>query len=197
MADYGINLDLGDYVGTVVATQLVELGQNRTPALKVRVDVEGEVVEPVVWITPKALGMARQALKAIGFDIDGRNIEELDENPKALAGNPCPVRVVEDDYGGKLRKKAEIITSTAARIAKPRMDAITRALRDAASDETKAKNAASPPPAAPATPPAAAAPAPRRPAWGDDAPPQTGPLTPEQRAALRDDAFKGESDIPF
>ena len=136
MADYGIRMDLGDYEGTVVSTELVSLGQNATPALKVRVNVNGETLEPVIWMTPKAMGMARQALKAIGFDPDTQDMDALDTMPTLLKGNACVVRVIEDDFGGRLKKKAEIVFGSGAkRVEKSKLSALQEGLRAAKSKD--------------------------------------------------------------
>lgn len=136
MADYGITLSVGDYEGEVVETAVVSLGQNATPAVRVYLRVNGESLDAVVWLTEKSMPMARAQLKLIGFDPDRQSMDELDEKPKLLAGRKCPVRIVEDDYNGKLRKKAEIPTG-AGRVAKAKLASLTQGLRAAASEETK------------------------------------------------------------
>ena len=161
------------------------LGQNATPAIRVRVDVNGEIVEPIIWITPKSLNMARATLKLIGFDVDREGLDILDEAPHHLRGLPCPVYVFEDDYGGKLKKKAEIgKTPKKKRMDKETLRGLTQGLRDAASDETRSARSS-----APVAPPAAPPAAPKKPSWAsEDAPAAPSgksfnEMTPEERKA--------------
>jgi len=83
-----------------------------------------------VYITAAAMGIARAKLKAVGFDIDQRQLEELDENPDLLAGTPVQVEVSEEVYNNKPYTKCEIVTDF-GKPDKPKMAALTEQLRKA------------------------------------------------------------------
>lgn len=140
MASYGIHLALGEYDATVDRTEIVALGQRGTPAVRVYLVAGGESIDTVIWISEKSMGIARQALKAIGFDPDQSELSVLDDEPEFLRGQVCRVAIIEDDYGGKLTKKCEIVTYVPKkRVPKSSLSKLTRGLRDAGSDESKAK----------------------------------------------------------
>lgn len=69
-------------------------------------DLEGkDSVDFLVWLTPKAMGMARAALRRCGFDPD-ENITKLDSDPMLLRGKRVSVLV--EDVNGRLRANLQI-----------------------------------------------------------------------------------------
>lgn len=97
-----------------------------TPAVSIMVQAEnGERGEALIWLTPKSMGMARQALHVCGFDVDKRDLFELDANHLALEGNRIPIRI--EEYKGK----PQIRIDTDAAPPKSIMAALTKGLRDA------------------------------------------------------------------
>lgn len=52
--------------------------------------------------TPKSFGIMRKSLKAMGFDVDKLDIQELVNNEALLDGKKCEVTVEENEYNGKI-----------------------------------------------------------------------------------------------
>lgn len=58
-----------------------------------------------VWISDKAIGMAKSALKTLDFDIGTRSIYVLQEQPQLLSGKEFEVEVSEEEYNGKIQRR--------------------------------------------------------------------------------------------
>ena len=86
----------------ITRSEFREVGQKQTPLLELFVEIEGEQLPVNVWLSEKALRMARRALKLVGFDIDKHPLSDLARNPRLLAGQVIPQIDVEvDSYGPK------------------------------------------------------------------------------------------------
>jgi hypothetical protein len=74
--------------------------------LKVQVtilDLEGDVtLWGTIYTSPKAVGMARKQLQAIGFDPDKQDFEEIGKSV-ILVGNPVKDGVELEEYNGNLK----------------------------------------------------------------------------------------------
>ncbi len=68
---------------------------------------EEEQINATIWMTPKAMGMARHQLKELKFDVDAEELSALDDE-HYLADRECTVTVKLDEYYGDGRLKAEI-----------------------------------------------------------------------------------------
>lgn len=66
-------------------------------------EVGSEPISARIYLTPKALPMARAQLKRCGFDIDTRDLNELWDNKSALAGRLIDVEI--EDFKGRLQAK--------------------------------------------------------------------------------------------
>lgn len=73
------------------------------PVVQIRLDVDGDMVNANIWLTERAMGIARQQLKRCGFDVDSQDLELLQTDPTLLAGNKVPLNI--EDYKGQLQAK--------------------------------------------------------------------------------------------
>jgi hypothetical protein len=92
---------------------------------------DGERMAGYLYTSDKAIGIARKSMKAIGFDIDTRDLNELCDNPKLLDGNEAEIDVVEEEYKGKIRTKIAWINPVARKVSKEDLQRLTHALRNA------------------------------------------------------------------
>lgn len=90
-----------------------------------------EKIGGYVWLTDKAMGIARKSLKAIGFDPDAQNISVLDDDPVLLAGNRCQLDIAEETYKDETSMKVKWINPIPKPKSKKSMDQFTTALRNA------------------------------------------------------------------
>ena len=141
-----------------------------------------------IWLSQKAMGMARKSLKAVGFDIDKYDISDLEANGEALAGNKCSIDVRSEEYpagSGKYNLKVAFINPLYEPLSKERSAKLTDLLRKAKKDDE--------PKGLPAKPNGGAKPdaarAPKAPA--------EAMLSPEEKAALDKQNAGEDSEIPF
>lgn len=154
-----------------------------------------DVLTSKIYLTKAAMPMARAKLKAIGFDVDQRDLDELETNPELLMTSKTLVDVSEEVYNEKTFIKCEIVTDF-AKPDKEKLSALTEALRKAKDgDDGKPK-------AAPSK--GARRPAPSRPAKPEDlaeAPAAEEPLVTPDNDPPAATAFPAslpeDADIPF
>lgn len=115
------------YNAQVVSHELgtISTQKGETDIVRFMLDVEGDQHPAVIWLTPKAMGIARAQLKKCGFDIDARLLTDLEDNRALLAGNIVPVEV--EEYKGKL----QVRILAREPIKRDRFDALTESLRAA------------------------------------------------------------------
>ena len=94
-----------------------------------------------VYITEKRKRMARQELKACGFNPDIQDVWDLNENQQLLLGNEVPVVVFMDEWQGKRRLKCEIDIPE-AKVDQDMVKKATNLLREAKSKDEQAEEGA-------------------------------------------------------
>ncbi|MFY9341200.1 MAG: hypothetical protein WAT39_01840 [Planctomycetota bacterium] len=94
----------GPHKGIILSHRTRTLGDKL--AVSLTCEVGTEKVEAIVFVTEKAMGMARRALKLCGFNVDEHDMSEIDDVPDLLAGNEIPL--VAEFYNGKLQWKVDI-----------------------------------------------------------------------------------------
>jgi hypothetical protein len=82
-------LSVGPHKGTILSHRSKMLGDKI--AISILCQVGNEEVEAIVFITDKAMGMARRALKCCGFDVDATDLVMLDVQPELLKGREVPL----------------------------------------------------------------------------------------------------------
>ncbi len=90
------------YRAEIVTHMIVKAGTKDAVRLLCRTD-EDENVEVMIWLSDKAMGMARQGLKMCGFSVDTTEFEALNEDPPMLAGNA--VTLMAEEFNGKVNAK--------------------------------------------------------------------------------------------
>lgn len=105
-----------------------KLAQTNSGALFVSMlfEHEGQNIPAKIFLTEKAMGMARRQLKRCGFDPDTTDVELLHTNQSLLAGNRVDIEVKDE---GKYGLQASVMTSEP--ITKTAMKSATKALRAA------------------------------------------------------------------
>ena len=174
----------------LVVRHWLELPNSGTWSLRILFNLDGGELIAKLWLTEKAWGIARKSLKALGFDPDARNIEELHKNGTLLAGVTAMCDVQSKVWKGKSKMEIAWINEIPKAPTQNIIDKINKGLR-----ECKKKEEA---PAAKAPPSVASA--------GVDpkAPPDPGPeYLPPKDGTFEPDAPTGkpgeevESDLPF
>ncbi len=97
-------IPVGPHKGVIVSHRSRMIGDKIAISFTCKVGTES--VEALVFITDKAMNMARRALKVCGFDIDKEELAMLDIKPTLLAGNP--VSLVCELYNGKPQVKIDL-----------------------------------------------------------------------------------------
>jgi hypothetical protein len=86
-----IGLQKAVIVGNSIET--IETKDGAKPAVVIRVTVGEEMGKITIWLTEKALGIARRHLKTCGFDPDAEDFGVLIDKPQRLAGKEVDVIV--------------------------------------------------------------------------------------------------------
>lgn len=106
-----------------------------TPSITVKFCIENvageqEAIWGDIWLSEAALGMARQRLKACGFDVDKEDVGILDSNRNHLSGRKVQIEVVEEEFNGQTRLKVGRIGDTRPKDAAQQLSAFTKSLRE-------------------------------------------------------------------
>lgn len=139
-------IQIGQQIATVVEHMLQT--HERTGNLYVFVIFEldgGDRIPGEIWLTEKSMNMARKSLKAIGFDVDSRNIGELDLDHALLNGQKCQVDIQEEVFKNEARLKVKWINPLPKPKSQTQLDTITKALRAAKSRRPDENGAAEAP----------------------------------------------------
>lgn len=87
----------------VVVRHSFECSRNGNWGIRVTFKVGEDEIQGNIWLTPAAMGTARKSIKAIGFEIDKKELVEMDVNQTLLAGNKCQLDIQEEVYNDELR----------------------------------------------------------------------------------------------
>lgn len=125
----------GDYDGEILTNDIRAINGKEYVLLMVKCSdaFDQQTIAVKIWLTPKAIGMARGALKLCGFDINKDDLAVLAEDKVRLAGRVVPV-VVEDQ--GKYGLQGSVKLD---RVGVKRLGQLTQALRTPGSDEPSAE----------------------------------------------------------
>ena len=166
-------LQPGRHKVTLIDSKIDRIGQKGTPVLLVsgKLDSDGEDVEARIWLTEKEASMARQQLRAIGFDPDTEGVEALDETGR-LNGVAAEFKLEYKEWNGNLQMDWSVAT------ARQDTSSLNAMLRGAGSPASKARAASAPaaPPRAAPTPTASGIP--RMPKEPPFVAPKRAPFTP-------------------
>lgn len=121
----------GKYVATIEENDIRSAGSG-TEFIYIRVSIDGEGMPIQIWLTEKAMGMARAQLRQCGFDPDRDSLSKLAEDSGLLRGRQVPVEVYEEEYKGHLNLKAKIQTGT---VGKKRIAALDAMMKQGGREE--------------------------------------------------------------
>lgn len=178
-------LQPGRHKVTLRDSKIDQIGQKGTPAIRVfgSLDSSGEDVEARIWLTEGAASMARQQLRALGFDPDTEDVAQLDETGR-LNGLSVEFTLRYGEYRGKPQQEWNIAG------ARQDTSSLNAMLRGAGSPASKARAASAP------AAPQRAAPTPT--ASGIPKMPKEPPLAPPKQEPRRFPPPPAEDDdIPF
>jgi hypothetical protein len=135
---YDVQQDLADHDVVVESHGLTDKdGDGSNIVINIRVRFKnGEIGSKDLYpcASDKALQIARKSLKAMGFDIDKRDIGELEENHALLAGAPVRVVVEEHEYNGKVTNRISWVNPIPKPAPKSSLADLTKRLRNAKND---------------------------------------------------------------
>ncbi len=127
----------GKQTGIVIKTEYGHSEQKGTPRFRVYFEVENmidgtrEAIHGDIYLTDKAMGMARKSLKALGFDPDKQDLDALVSNPNLLTGNKATLDIQEEhDQKGNPRLKVAFINPLPKPPEKDELKKLSQALRD-------------------------------------------------------------------
>ncbi len=106
------NVPCGTHLAIVERVEFFKSSRKGTPGLKVlftlpELHTGGECD---IWLSEKAIGMARHQLRKLGYNPDTGSLRELASDPLRLKGAEFDVSIEEEEYMGKFRKRAQIPT---------------------------------------------------------------------------------------
>lgn len=114
--------------------------QAGTPGLAVRVSIfdefadGNEEITGTIWLSPKAMGMGRMQLKALGFDCDSQDLSEIG-NSISFIDRECDVVLKEEEYRGNTQIKVDRFGAGAPPPTKDALKKATEGLRSAKKDK--------------------------------------------------------------
>ena len=133
---YEVNKDIGPH-DVDVESNSVYVKDGSDIVIHVRFKFsDGEIGDKDLYPTKseKSLQIARKSLKIMGFDIDKRLVDELQDNPKLLAGQKVRVVVEEHEYNGNVTNRIAWINDIPKPASKAALKALTERLRNCKND---------------------------------------------------------------
>jgi len=119
-------MEPGFYDARVIGAMLTT-ARSGSPGVLVTVEIEQPEgvfrMDGTIWMTEKAMRMARAQLKAIGFDPDAH--DDLGKIGEIVAGRTCQVKIVQEEYQGRTTTKINYFGQPAQA---PSVEAVARAL---------------------------------------------------------------------
>lgn len=93
-------LEIGRHEVRITSNSIGTFGDKDAVVLQFET-ASGDEGRVLIFLTPKAMGIARASLKLAGFDCDTQSLTELLTNPELLTDKMIPVLV--EDWNGKMR----------------------------------------------------------------------------------------------
>ena len=131
---YDVQQDLGDHDAVVDSHGLTDkLGDGSNIVVNIRFKFkDGELGNKDLYpcASEKSLEITRKSLRAMGFDIDKRDIGELQENQTLLKGAAVRLVVGEHEYKGNVTNQIQWINAIQKPAPKSALSALTQKLRN-------------------------------------------------------------------
>lgn len=126
-------LSIGRFTATIVENGVGSSNSGKM-YISFLMQIDQDQIDCKIWLTPKAMQMARKSLSVCGFDIDKRNLQELIDKPKLLAGKVVPVSISDNEYNGNHSLQCNIELNSPA---KDQLSQVQAALRAAGKKQDK------------------------------------------------------------
>jgi hypothetical protein len=128
-------IPIGIYEQQGIVSNGIEATQSGKEFIRLDFEINGEPICAKIWLTDKAMGMARQQLRLLGLDPDTIDLNDLIDKPNMLTGVKADVMVEHDEQYGV---QASLVMN---RVDKTRAKSLTQRLRAAKSkkDDTPPK----------------------------------------------------------
>lgn len=94
-------LRIGKHAATIVTHSLRNIGDKEAVSFMCRTEGDDDQFEVLIWLTEKAMGIARASLKLCGFSVDDADLWDLQGNQTLLAGNR--INVLAEEWNGRMR----------------------------------------------------------------------------------------------
>lgn len=138
---YEVQQGLGDHDVTVETVDLIDKdgdGANLVLAVAVKFQ-SGEVGQKDLYATksPKSAAIARKSLKAMGFDCDKRELDEIVKNRSLLKGAKVRAVVEEHEWNGNITNRIAWLNAIPKTPDKSGLGKLTSALRNAKNDNAE------------------------------------------------------------
>jgi hypothetical protein len=133
MPGYDVAQALGPHEVSVESHQIIEEeGGKLIVSFRLKFE-DGEIGNKDFYplSSEKSLEITRKGLRAMGFDIDSRNLSDLQSNQKLLSGIKVQATVEEHEYNGKISNRISWINPVRRPAQKKLMDLATERLRNA------------------------------------------------------------------
>lgn len=132
MPGYDLQQDLGDHDVTVETVDVIEEGSELIVKGRFRFK-DGEVGNKDLYPlkNEKCAEMCRKALSAMGFNMDERDLGELQKNPTLLKGVPVRAVVQENEWNGKVKNQIAFINAIPRPAGRSLLDKANAALKAA------------------------------------------------------------------
>jgi hypothetical protein len=127
-------MNTGQHEATIVSNDIRAAGTG-AEFVYLLLDIGGDRIAAQVWLTKKAINMAKHQLRACGFDTASEGLSILKENHGHLAGKKVKVEVAEEEYQGKVTLKARILTGEVTKKRISEIDALFKSKEVADEDD--------------------------------------------------------------
>jgi hypothetical protein len=135
---YDVQQALGEHDVDVDTIALEEKGMDLIVHVRVRFK-DGEIGNKDLYPikSEKSAQMTRKVLRAMGFDMDTRDLGEIDKNPALLKGAKVRAVVEENEYNGNITHRISFINAIPKPPSGNLLKAATAKLRNAKNDNAE------------------------------------------------------------
>lgn len=136
---YDVHQSLGDHDVSVESHSVTEK-EPGVVVVSLRLKFQdGEIGNKDLYplASEKSLQITRKTLRAMNFDIDKRDLGELQQNQKLLAGAKVRAVVEENEYNGKITNRISWVNAIPKPASKELLSSLTSRLRNMKNDNAE------------------------------------------------------------
>lgn len=129
---YDVSCALGDHDAKVDTVDLIEKGSDVIITCRFRFK-DGEIGSKDLYPlkSEKSAQMSRKAMSAMGFDMNTRDLGELQKNPSLLKGNDVRLVVQEHEWNGNVTNQIAFVNAIPKPASRSLLDKANAALKAA------------------------------------------------------------------